>query len=196
MITYSGVHITKEFGAPTVRDIAVQSMRLPRFCAGGELIWPIGMHLLLVAALVPEELKVHALLHEAGEVAMNDIPRPLKTAEQKVLEYQLLLRTYRSLGLRFPNDEQLKAVHAADMRAANAEARHGAAPVSYMYLQPNIDMTDDEAYNAMSDLLSGWSYVHGFTPNGGPVRRLERALTEAIVRCQEISLVESYTSAS
>jgi hypothetical protein len=117
MITYTGVHVTKEYGVPTLRDIAVQSMRMPRFCGSGQLWWPIGMHLLHTADLLPPELEVDGLLHDAAETCVNDIPRPMKTKAQRAVEHRILRRIYRNLGLPFPSKEVEALVHDADISA-------------------------------------------------------------------------------
>jgi hypothetical protein len=159
MLTHSGIHITQDFGAPSIRDIAVQSMRLVRFSGAGEVFWPIGMHMLLVADLMPRCLPppegwrptrpgqmppgvtaldydeigrpranpwlvVYGQLHDAAEIVMGDIPRPMKSPEQRSLEDRVQYRIYNMLGVPQPNPEILEAVKRADFRAALTEGAH------------------------------------------------------------------------
>lgn len=193
MLTYSGSHITKEYGAPSLRDIAVQTMRLPRFCGASELFYPVGMHLLLVAALVPPELEHHALLHDAPEACVNDVPRPMKTPQAKQLEHAVLVRIYDSLGLALPTHQEDEAIHAADIRAVNVEGRNNTGPRGFAETQPNIDYEDKEAEAAFTDLMLTYNPVDAINPNGHWPLLLERKLRRAIRRSQKITLVESYT---
>jgi hypothetical protein len=53
ILSFTGVYVSREFGAPSIRDIAVQSMRLVRFSGAADIFWPIDMHMLLFADLMP-----------------------------------------------------------------------------------------------------------------------------------------------
>ena len=155
--------MTREFGAPSIRDIAVQSMRLVRFSGAADVFWPIGMHMLLVADLMPRILdgsppdaptnpwmEVYGLLHDAAEVCVADVPRPMKTAEARTLEDRVQSRIYAALGVPEPTAEVTAAIKEADFRAALAEGVSGCAGRGFMETQTGFrrDKAAEEALQA------------------------------------------------
>ena len=155
MITFSGVHVTKEFGAPNVRDISVQLMRLIRFGGAGEIPWPVGMHSLLVTDLLPKNLEVYGLLHDAAECCVADVPRPMKTDAARKVEGAVQARIYAHLGVRPPTAKQARLVHDADCEAGMAEGANGCGARGYVQT-----MTAYKANAHAIALLQ--SYLNGF----------------------------------
>lgn len=184
MITYTGIHVTPEFGAPSLRDIAVQTMRIPRFCGAGEIFWPVGMHLLLVADLCPPELEHHALLHDAAEACVSDVPRPMKTAQAKTVEARIIARLYTLLGVNPPTKKEQKAIHAADMRALGAEGCSFPGPRGFAQTQPDIDHSDTEALELLRRYLDAFTPEQSVVPNGYWPRLLENRLRFAVERAR------------
>ncbi len=140
MLTFTGTHLTKGYGAPNIRDMSVQGMRIVRFAGAGRTYWPIGMHSLLVADLVEiahPELEAHALLHDvAAEICgIGDVCRPMKTDEGRTLEKMIFERTYWQIGLERPTEEEKEIIHVADMQAVNAEGQNGCGPRGYLQTQ-------------------------------------------------------------
>lgn len=177
MITFTGTHITREYGAPGIRDIAVQSMRIVRFVGAGEIFWTVGMHQLLVAELVLPVNKVHALLHDASEILMSDIPQPMKTAEQKQLERRLETRLYANLGLTEPTEFQNKLIKEADMKATCAEGTLGCGPYPFKLTQRNYNL-DPFARDALQKLLKDYDQTDVLNPNGYWVNYYEDQVRE------------------
>lgn len=171
MITYTGTHVTQGFGAPNLRDIAVQGMRLTRFNGAGKIFWPIGMHTLLVADIVVEqlahrELEHHALLHDAAEMAgINDISRPMKMDDQRDLEHRLLARIYRHLGFRMMKDGEQAIIKQADALACNAEGALGAGPRGYMETQTGF-RRNKIAEGLMRNLLASFKIEDAMNADG------------------------------
>lgn len=122
MLTFTGQFVTIEQGAPTLRDIAIQLGRIPRFMGALKVFWPVLAHSLLVARLCPPEAKLYGLLHDAAEVVVGDVPRTIKTAAQKIKEQQVLCRIFERLGVPWPSNEVIAMVKDADDRALRAEA--------------------------------------------------------------------------
>ena len=77
-----------------IEDIAHALSRIPRFGGHLEREWSIGDHSLLVADLVAKPYKLQALLHDATEAYICDIPSPLK---------QLLGEPYAKIEARLAN---------------------------------------------------------------------------------------------
>ena len=81
MTTYTGKRF--HFLEPTpdevdIRDIAHHLSLLCRFTGACRCFYSVAEHSILVAELVPWELKLSALLHDATEAYINDISRPVK----------------------------------------------------------------------------------------------------------------------
>lgn len=89
MLTYTGLSITPDsIQAPAPMDLAVQMYRMCRYA--GAVDCSLLLHSLLVAILVDLEADDNtwtwALLHDANEVVLGDIPHPWKTPERKMVE--------------------------------------------------------------------------------------------------------------
>jgi len=181
MITYGGTWVTQAFGVPSLNDIAVAAMRIPRFCGSGGMWWPVGMHLLLVADLVPPELEADALLHDAAEVCVNDIPSPMKTRSQRALEHRIMRRIYANLGLRMPTPDQEAVIKCADIRALNIEGCADTGPRGFGDIQPCI-VSDIEGVKAFRVYLDMWNPTDALNANGYWPNVLEKRLRRAVTR--------------
>lgn len=63
--------------------------------------WSVADHCLLVARMLPLELKLHGLLHDAAEAFISDLPRPLKRMKH-LIGYRLVERRMeRAISRRF-----------------------------------------------------------------------------------------------
>ncbi len=65
-------------------DIAAGLARAPRYCGQTNRDWSVLQHSLLVAHLVEPEHRLHALMHDAPEAYVCDIPSPMKEAMRQV----------------------------------------------------------------------------------------------------------------
>lgn len=81
METYTGdkFHFTKPRPEEIhIEDIAHHLSLLCRYTGACKFFYSVAQHSLYVAQLVPEELQLTALLHDAAEAYLNDISRPVK----------------------------------------------------------------------------------------------------------------------
>lgn len=95
-----------------VEDIAHALFKIPRFNGHIEEQWSVGHHSLGVATLVSDQYKLEALLHDATEAYLCDIPSPLKWFLGDAYR-EVEIRIARAIGLRFSVDlvdlpEQIK----------------------------------------------------------------------------------------
>jgi hypothetical protein len=185
MITFTGTHVSLEFGAPSVQDIAVQLMRLCRFGGGCRLFWPVGMHSLVVADILPREMEHHGLLHDAAEIAVGEVCRPFKTDAARAVEESITRRIYAHLGLKMPTRREAELIHRADVRAVNAEGATECGPRGYAEIQANYSV-DSSALSAIKNYLKVYEPAEAINPRGPWVDLFERRLRASITRAQRI----------
>ena len=131
------------------QDIAVQLARLPRWNGATigrpDDIYPVAMHSVLVAQLLPHDappaLRLVALLHDAAEAFTGDMPSPLKWAIRHVLRRNgCSVDPFRYISESIQDAVHLAAgigsippgwhdaIKRADMRALALEDRYLMAP--------------------------------------------------------------------
>lgn len=79
--THSGIYFDLLNPSPEdvrIEDIAHALSNLCRFGGHTRTFYSVAQHSCLVAALVPDPLKLHALLHDAAEAYCGDMVSPLK----------------------------------------------------------------------------------------------------------------------
>jgi hypothetical protein len=94
IITVSGRTVHYLFPDPdciTIEDIAHALSRISRWCGHTQSFWSVAAHSLLVAQLLPRQLKLAGILHDAHEAYLGDVPTPLK----------MLLPEYPSIASKF-----------------------------------------------------------------------------------------------
>jgi 5'-deoxynucleotidase YfbR-like HD superfamily hydrolase len=125
-----------ELFAPTaeqvdVLDIAHALAHLCRFAGHTAELYTVAQHSLLVAQLLPPELRLWGLLHDGAEAYTGDFPRPLKVRLQILDEdgrvqpyYWAEQRIERAIGERYGLAWPMPAaVKRADNVALATEAR-------------------------------------------------------------------------
>lgn len=138
MMTLSGNYLTLEGGAPSLEDLAHGLAQMPRY-AGQTVIrgWSVADHLVVCADIAemftgwPEDLQLHAILHDAHEAMTGDIPVPFKTPDMKRLQEELDARIYDRFSLPKPTAMQKNVVKVIDEEALLAEARVVAPAKTY-----------------------------------------------------------------
>lgn len=123
MTGYSGERVTLTDGAYGLTSTAVSLGRIPRFLGHVNTFYPVLAHSLVVASLMPPEIGVYGLLHDAGEAVFGDIPTPVKIPEVREYECAYMERFWENLNMPQPTDEIRVEVSLADRRALYAEAR-------------------------------------------------------------------------
>jgi hypothetical protein len=99
-----------------IEDIAHSLANQCRFAGHVREFYSVAQHSVLVARLVPQEFKLWALLHDASEAYLVDLPRPVKRHSRMGEEYrEIESRVMLAVCERFGLPPLMPAcVHAAD----------------------------------------------------------------------------------
>lgn len=139
--TYTGKHYRFQHPAPEMickEDIAHALSRICRFTGHVHDFYSVASHSLLVAALVPLEAKLYALLHDATEAYVGDVSSPLKKLLGDVYaEYegraQLAIAKHFNIDFQPPAIVKLADSHALYLEAKYNFNRHPSETPSYWY---------------------------------------------------------------
>lgn len=145
-------------------DLAVQLARIPRWNGATvgrpSEIYPVAMHSILVSMLLPADspsaLKLAALLHDAHEAYIGDMPSPVKWAIRHVLRRNgcsvdpfryisdfIQDAVHEAAGLPMVFMEWHDAIKKADMWALALEDRYLMAPHPRLWIDlPDISHVD------------------------------------------------------
>lgn len=123
-----------------IKDIARGLSHTARFSGQSDRPYYVGQHSIIVSKIVPEEHALAALLHDASECFMCDVPKPLKNLlpDYVKLEQVAEAAIFKKFGVPFPMHPCVKE---ADNRAFCTERRD---------LQPGVPL--DEKYRHIEPL--------------------------------------------
>lgn len=95
-----------------IEDIAHSLAQQPRFAGHLREHYSVGQHSVLSSHRVPEEHRLAALLHDASEAYMVDIPRPIKykLSSYKEIEDNLMHLIAEKFGFEYPLPDSVKKV--------------------------------------------------------------------------------------
>jgi hypothetical protein len=141
-----------------IQDIAHALSNLCRFGGHVKEFYSVAQHSIIVASLLPSELQLAGLLHDATEAYLVDVPRPLKIAlpEYKAIEERLAKVIEAKYGVSFENP----AIKQADNIALMTEARDllGPTPAQWGVNIPPAAMT----ITPMSPRVARERFLHLF----------------------------------
>lgn len=117
--THSGVWVNLLDPKPDMIYLADISHALSHLCRFGghtNTMLAVATHSLAVSEQVPQEHKFAALLHDASEAYMIDLPSPIKALfpEYKAIETRLMHTIAERFNFQFPLHE---SIHEADTKA-------------------------------------------------------------------------------
>jgi hypothetical protein len=113
-----------------IEDVAHSLANLCRFNGHCLRYYSVAEHSVRVSRILPPDLKLWGLLHDAGEAYLTDLPRPVKQKLQAFndMEDKVLAVVARKFGLVWPMpaavkhaDNVLLATEARDLMAAPPE---------------------------------------------------------------------------
>lgn len=95
-----------------IEDIAQGLSNSSRYAGQPSRFYSISEHCFWCSHMVPSEFALEALMHDAAESVMTDLPHPLKELlpEYKAMEHRLEAAIARKYGLIFPYPPIVKEV--------------------------------------------------------------------------------------
>lgn len=128
----------------TLEVIANSLSKINRFSGHTKRPYSVAAHSVLVSKLVPPELALHGLLHDAAEAYVGDVTSPVKAwmraldgTSYDCVEAAVSCQLAAHYGLRW-DSRAIEIVHAADMRALILEQ------MALQGVEPREHVTADE----------------------------------------------------
>lgn len=121
----------------TIKDIAHSLANMCRFTGHCKKFYSVAQHCVLVSHLVDTEFALAALLHDASEAYLVDVPKPLKRLPifegYRELEHQLQDIIFKKFGWHGGEHSSIKIV---DVKMLATEARDLMSPLHPEWKQP------------------------------------------------------------
>jgi hypothetical protein len=95
-----------------IEDIARGLARQARFGGHSKVLYTVAQHSIECSLMVKDELKIEALLHDASEAYLGDIPTPYKQYMPKYLEFETNLMNViaSKYGFNWPVSDDVHVV--------------------------------------------------------------------------------------
>jgi len=103
-----------------IEDIAHALAMQCRFNGHSSSHYSVAQHSVLVSNVLPDNLKLQGLLHDAAEAYLGDVIKPIKWDEFKKIEDRNLKVIFERFGVDWPLHPD---VHVADLALLATEAR-------------------------------------------------------------------------
>jgi hypothetical protein len=186
MITHSGAKVFPDWDKrhtgdiPDLADIARGLSRQSRWCGQTEHFFSVLAHTFVVASIMPEEHRIHGLLHDAPEAIVSDVPTPWKHEATKADEAWLTARLYEAHAIELPEGEALDALHAADYAALCAEAHVlGHAAADEYWPMDGWSTLEIKAAIEVVDMVAGEVSLHFLIETDAAVEAYAQAIVAA-----------------
>lgn len=126
MQTYTGRAFS--FSAPSPRDVDVRDIAHSlgmqcRYNGHTQKFYSVAEHCVVMATMVPVELIIHALLHDAAEAYVSDVVRPLKVLLPQFRDIERTIEwvIYEHFCVSLPGATERAAIERADLRMLRTE---------------------------------------------------------------------------
>lgn len=154
ILTYSGHYLNVFDPNPDhicIEDIAHALSHIPRFAGHLEKVICVAEHSVFVAEAVSDSVRLQALLHDASEAYLMDIPKPIKRhlPDYQALENKLMEAIASKFGFSYPLDQEVKE---ADKNRLEIEHY-------YLRVKNGVDVTPWTSDQAKSKFLEMYSYI-------------------------------------
>lgn len=113
--TYSGLYMNVFDPKPEmicIEDIAHALSHQCRFAGHTKRFYSVAQHSVLCALQVDDKYRLQALMHDASEAYLLDIPRPIKIhlAGYKEMEDRMMALIAEKFGFTYPLEVEVKAI--------------------------------------------------------------------------------------
>jgi hypothetical protein len=107
-----------------LEDIVTGLSNVCRYSGQVSEFYSVAEHCMMVSDYVPKRLRKYALLHDAAEAYMGDVPRPVKLLcpGYKAIEAKVEAAILARFNIPVPSDEDHATVKVIDNRALLTEA--------------------------------------------------------------------------
>ena len=124
--TYTGrqfEYISESIDAINIEDISHALSNLCRFAGNCHEFYSVAQHSYIVSQYVSPKNKLQALLHDATETYISDIPAPFKRMfpEVKKIENDICKRIFKKFNINYPISQEVKLI---DIRLLLAERKY------------------------------------------------------------------------
>lgn len=111
-----------ELNQISILDIAHSLSNICRFGGHSRVFYSVAQHSVLVSMTVRDQLQFDALLHDAAEALVGDVPKPLKLLlpDYQVIEKKIESALFANFGIAYPLASEIKI---ADKRVLHTELR-------------------------------------------------------------------------
>jgi hypothetical protein len=174
-----------------ILDIAHALSQLVRFAGHVRFPYTVAQHSVLASKRAARENKLWALLHDATEAYLVDLPRPVKHSmgmeTYRQAEHDLMMTICQRFGLCYDEPAEIKEV---DFRLCSTEARDLLGPIhpDWTHLEPY-----DERIYAWSMDSAKASFITQFALLGRPEDVQEMWLQIADERAKQKELQQADT---
>lgn len=160
-------------GMFAIEDIAYGLSGVCRFSGQTAFHYSVAEHSIMVAQLTPPRIQLHALLHDASEAYMQDIPAPLKALlpVYRAMEHHVMQTILSAFDVHNePGDVEI--VKEADRLACAVEVRdlflNGFDPGNLPEPPEGVRIREPRA---REDVISAFlAFFHAARGNGGDLR--------------------------
>lgn len=144
-----------------ILEIAHALSHQARFTGHTFFHYSVAQHSVLVAKLVPPELKLTALLHDASEAYLVDIPRPLKALlpDYVRLEERTMSAIAKYYGLIFPFPEAIKRADNMLLLAEKQQLLHKTARDEELWTIPGVEAAQIRIDEMSPEEAKDW-FIH------------------------------------
>jgi len=130
-----------------------------RYGGHSDKFYSVAEHSVLVSRLVPSHLALTALLHDASEAFVGDMPSPLKALfpDYKALEERIQASISKQFGMVFPFPAEVKL---ADKQAYKAEREQITCVADHVW-HTEIEPADIDV-QCLSPELAHWAFLQRY----------------------------------
>lgn len=135
-----------------LEDIAHALGMLCRYCGHTDYFYSVAEHCVYMSRMVSQEAAPYALIHDAAEAYVSDLPSPVKrmVPGYKVIENRISAVVLEAFALSAPSEKIRNEVHTADGRMLTTERRD-------LMKEPPQSREADDVFSPYEEHINAWS---------------------------------------